>query len=178
MTPELRETSQMFEKRSVAIEEDQQAELNLSNIIFFRLFQLSNAVARQSVNLLGISGVQWAVLGALSREGNEAGLLFGDLAAYLLVSRQNLDGVVKRLELLGLVERKVGPSDGRSRLVVLTDRGRAHWLALQPGIGEFYRESTQGLNLDEKISLAHWLAKLRKDLLAIEAREPADSMVD
>src|ERR1700733_1131054 len=70
----------------------------VNNRIFFRLFQLGNTLQRQAVKELGISTVQWAVLGALSRNQAEDGMSFAELADYLVVSRQNLDGVLKRLE--------------------------------------------------------------------------------
>lgn len=84
-----------------AIEESKRSDADLSavnNRIFFRLFQLGNTLQRQAVKELGISTVQWAVLGALSRNKAEDGMSFAELSDYLLVSRQNLDGVLKRLE--------------------------------------------------------------------------------
>ena len=70
----------------------------LNNRIFFRLFQLGNVLQRQSVSELGVTTVQWAVLGALSQERYRDGYQLRDLGEYLVVSRQNLDGVIKRLE--------------------------------------------------------------------------------
>lgn len=70
----------------------------IPNRLFFRLFQTGNILQRQVQNEMGISAVQWAVLGALSRDGFEQGTSFNQLKEYLHVSRQNLDGVLKRLE--------------------------------------------------------------------------------
>ena len=39
---------------------------HLNNRIFFRLFQVANTLQRQAVKELGVTTVQWAVLGALS----------------------------------------------------------------------------------------------------------------
>ena len=45
----------------------------LNNRMFFRLFQLGNELQRQAVQQLGITTVQWAVLGALSKESLRPG---------------------------------------------------------------------------------------------------------
>ena len=99
----------------------------VNNRIFFRLFQLGNTLQRQAVKELGISTVQWAVLGALSRAQAEDGMSFAELSDYLVVSRQNLDGVLKRLERDSHVVRIADASDRRARLIKLTPQGRRLW---------------------------------------------------
>lgn len=93
------------------------------NRLFFRLFQAGNTLDRQSVKELGITTVQWATLGALSRPQVKDGMSFSDLADYLVVSRQSLDGVLKRLEREGHVARVVDPTDRRAKKVVMLPRG-------------------------------------------------------
>jgi DNA-binding MarR family transcriptional regulator len=66
---------------------------------------VANTLRRQAVKELGVTTVQWAVLGALSDPRPTYGIAVGTLADFLVVSRQNLDGVLKRLERDGLVER-------------------------------------------------------------------------
>src|SRR5690606_16060488 len=83
------------------------------NRLFFRLFQTGNILQRQIQNEMGISAVQWAVLGALSRSGYEAGTSFNQLTEYLFVSRQSLDGVLKRMERDQHVQRVPDPQDRR-----------------------------------------------------------------
>lgn len=134
------------------------------NRLFFRLFQTGNILQRQVQNEMGISAVQWAVLGALSREGFEDGTSFNQLKEYLYVSRQNLDGVLKRMERDGHVIRIPDPKDRRARLVVLTESGRAFWNRLQDTITEFYRQALEGMSFDDGVSLLHLLKKLQQDL--------------
>ncbi|WP_256591098.1 MULTISPECIES: MarR family winged helix-turn-helix transcriptional regulator [unclassified Pseudomonas] len=110
---------------------------NIPNTLFFRLFQTSNVLQRQVQNEMGISTVQWAVLGALSRAGFEDGISFNQLTEYLFVSRQSLDGVLKRMERDDHVVRVPHPDDGRARLVRLTNQGRGYWTALQDRITNF-----------------------------------------
>src|SRR5262245_37231728 len=97
----------------------------IHNRLFFRLFQVGNTLDRQSIKELGITTVQWSVLGALSRPQVAEGMSFSDLAEYLWVSRQNLDSVLKRLEREHHVQRIADTVDRRAKKVVLMDKGRA-----------------------------------------------------
>ena len=146
-----------------------QDDRSVANRLFFRLFQASNILQKQTVSAVGLTTVQWAVLGALSRRGYEGGIAFNDLVEYLIVSRQSLDGVLKRLEREGHVRRIPHPDDGRARLILLTDQGRAYWESLQPQIHDFYAQGLKSLGFDETVSLLHYLNKLQKDLEAIQS---------
>ena len=140
----------------------------INNRIFFRLFQLGNTLQRQAVKELGISTVQWAVLGALSREQAKDGMSFSALSDYLVVSRQNLDGVLKRLERDCHVVRMADATDRRARLIKLTTQGRRRWSSLQPKIYEFYRQAMVQFRFDDSISFVHYLNKLQADLLRVK----------
>jgi DNA-binding MarR family transcriptional regulator len=137
------------------------------NRLFFRLFQTGNTLQRQVQNEMGISTVQWAVLGALSRSGYEQGISFNELTEYLVVSRQSLDGVLKRMERDDHVVRIPHPDDGRARLVQLTDSGKAFWQSLQDRIYEFYQQGLKGFSFDDSVSLLHFLNKLHVDLAKV-----------
>jgi len=140
----------------------------VNNRIFFRLFQLGNTLQRQAVKELGISTVQWAVLGALSRAQAKDGMLFTELSDYLVVSRQNLDGVLKRLERDSHVLRVADAADKRARLVKLTPQGRRFWMSLQPKIYEFYRQAMVQFRFDDSIAFVHYLNRLQSDLLRVK----------
>ena len=140
----------------------------INNRIFFRLFQLGNILQTTSNANLGITTVQWSVLGALSTERSRDGFAFGALAEYLKVSRQNLDGVLSRLERDGLVQRVTGAKDRRAKVVIITEKGRAAWTGLEDGIGGFYQEATADFSFDEKLELAYLLKKLRKNLTGMQ----------
>lgn len=136
-----------------------------NNRLFFRLFQVGNTLQRQAVKELGISTVQWAVLGALSRVQLNEGMSFAELADYLVVSRQNLDGVLKRLERESYVLRVTDMTDKRARLVHLTPQGASFWASLQPKIYEFYRQAMVQFRFDDSIALTHYLNNLQADLV-------------
>lgn len=145
-----------------------QDDRSVANRLFFRLFQASNILQKQTVSAVGLTTVQWAVLGALSRRGYENGIAFNDLVEYLIVSRQSLDGVLKRLEREGHVRRIPHPDDGRARLILLTEQGREYWKSLQPKIHDFYTQGLENLSFDETVSLLHYLNKFQKNLQNIQ----------
>lgn len=134
------------------------------NRLFFRLFQTGNTLDRQANKEVGISPVHWAVLGALSRPQVATGMSFSDLVEYLVVSRQSLDGVLKRLERERDVIRVVDAADRRVKKVVLTPAGRQAWNGLQPKIYEFYRQALDGFRFDDKVSLIHFLNRINEGM--------------
>lgn len=139
----------------------------IHNRLFFRAFQVGITLERQSIKELGVTSVQWSVLGALSRPKVSEGMPFSELAEYLWVSRQNLDGVLKRLERDEQVKRIPDPSNRRVKLVVLTPKGRVFWEGLQPGIYEFYRQSLDGLRFDDKVSFLYFLNRLNEGMKGV-----------
>lgn len=164
--------------RPIARQEEQTSTDQLNNRIFFRLFQLGNTLQRQSVKELGVTTVQWAVLGALSQAQHADGMAFGDLAEYLVVSRQNLDGVIKRLERGGFVERTTDPNDRRARIVGLTPAGRQLWSDLRIKIFEFYSQAAAGFSFDERVSLVYFLGRLQAQLPNVQVGYKPPSLTE
>ena len=144
----------------------------IHNRLFFRVFQVGNTLERQATKELGITAIQWSVLGALSRAEASDGMPFSELAEYLVVSRQNLDGVLKRLERDEHVCRVPDPNDRRVKLVLLTPKGRAFWTSLQPKIYEFYRQSLNGFRFDDKVSFVHFVNRLNDGLKTVDLSDP------
>lgn len=144
---------------------------HLNNRIFFRLFQVANTLQRQAVKELGVTTVQWAVLGALSDPRPTYGIAVGTLADFLVVSRQNLDGVLKRLERDGLVERVMDPLDKRGRVVKLTPEGFAFWADLRERIFQFYDQAVSAFKFDDRVALAHYLNELQRQLLTVRLEQ-------
>jgi DNA-binding MarR family transcriptional regulator len=145
---------------------------HLNNRIFFRLFQVANTLQKQAVKELGVTTVQWAVLGALSDPRPTYGMSVGTLADFLVVSRQNLDGVLKRLERDGLVERVTDPEDKRARVVKLTRDGFAFWADLRERIFQFYDQAVSGFKFDDRVALAHYLNELQRLLTTVRLEQP------
>lgn len=139
----------------------------LDNRIFFRLYQCANMMHKtgtRAVESEGVTTQQWAVLGALSRPQSSEGMSVGDLAAFLMVSRQNLSGVVNRLESLGYLEKVKDQQDGRARRICLTHIGEALWRRLNPMIHEYYDDALEGFGFDDRVDLLHRLNALLANL--------------
>ncbi len=141
---------------------------HLNNRMFFRIFQLGNELQRKAVQQLGITTVQWAVLGALSQDKFASGIPLSQLGDYLVVTRQNLDGVLKRLERDGLVQRVTGAGDKRARIVQLTPVGRTYWNETLQRIYQFYDQATGPVKFDDRVAFVHYLNALQKGLAKVE----------
>lgn len=85
---------------------------------------------------------QWAVLAALADENAPVTLVA--LARRLVVTKQNMTGMIARLEQLGVAERQGDPNDLRSSRVQLTRRGRGIVEKLRPAYDEWVRELAGG----------------------------------
>jgi DNA-binding MarR family transcriptional regulator len=74
----------------------------------------------------GISGAQWGILRTLYRAESEhlESLRLTDLGQRVIVRPPSVTAIVDRLERLGLVTRRVTPTDQRSKQVALTVVGR------------------------------------------------------
>src|SRR3954462_454282 len=100
------------------MEKSAAARAALANRLFFRLYQCANMLHKTGTRAVqdeGLTTQQWAVLGALSRPAAKGGMSIGDLARYLLVSRQNLSGLISRMERDGHVMSAPDGRDRRSR---------------------------------------------------------------
>lgn len=144
------------------------------NRLFFRLFQVGNTLDRQSTKEVGITPVHWSVMGALTHPKAQAGMSFSDLTEYLSVSRQSLDGVLKRLERDHYVERILDMADRRAKKVLLTPKGRVAWDGLQPKIYEFYRQAMEGFRFDDKVALVHFLNRLNDGMKSVSLNGTVD----
>jgi len=90
-----------------------------------------------------------------------------ELSDYLLVSRQNLTGILNRLEAQGLTSRVSDAADGRARRVVLTNAGRAIWPKIARGIAVFHNEALAGFSVDERMSFLRHVDKLKGNLTGL-----------
>ncbi len=82
-----------------------------------------------------ITPQQWSVLSALADESTPVTLVA--LARRLVVTKQNMTGMIARLEQLGLAERQGDPHDLRSSRVTLTRRGRSLVERVRPAYDEW-----------------------------------------
>jgi DNA-binding MarR family transcriptional regulator len=152
------------------------AKLELANRLFFRLYQCANLLHKtgsRAVEAEGLTTQQWAVLGALSRPSAEHGMSIGDLARYLMVSRQNLAGVIERLVRDGHIEVAADDRDRRSRNVRMTTSGRRMWQSRAlPKIHAYYEDVLAEFSLSDMSHALHYLLKMLDSMQRIDVGEP------
>jgi len=154
-----------------------EARLELANRLFFRLYQCANMLHKTGSRAVageGLTTQQWAVLGALSRPEAKGGMGVGELARYLMVSRQNLAGVLSRMERDGHIELASDPKDRRSRLVRMTASGRKLWLHdAQPKIRAYYDQVLDQFSMGDITHALHYMLKLLDNMKRIDGDDPA-----
>jgi DNA-binding MarR family transcriptional regulator len=154
------------------------AKLELANRLFFRLYQCANMLHKtgsRAVEAEGLTTQQWAVLGALSRQEAKAGLSVGDLARYLMVSRQNLAGLISRMERDGHIAVAPGASDRRARIVSMTTAGRRTWSELAlPKIRAYYEEILVDFSINDTAHMLHYLLKMLNNMQRLDSGGPAE----
>lgn len=154
------------------------AKMELANRLFFRLYQCANMLHKtgsRAIEAEGLTTQQWAVLGALSRDEAHAGMGIGELAKYLMVSRQNLAGLVSRMERDGHLSIASDTRDRRSRIVTMTESGRHVWQALaQPKIRAYYEQILADFSINDTAHALHYLLKLLENMKRLDKEQLKD----
>jgi DNA-binding MarR family transcriptional regulator len=144
----------------------------LANRLFFRLYQCANMLHKtgtRAVEKEGLTTQQWAVLGALSRTEAQGGMGVGDLAAYLMVSRQNLSGLIGRMERDGHIELLADTRDRRAKRVTITEHGRKVWEKdALPKIHAYYESALTDFSTGDLTHTLHYLMKLLDNMVKID----------
>lgn len=146
--------------------------IDLANRLFFRLYQCANMLHKtgsRAVEEEGLTTQQWAVLGALSRKKAQAGMSIGELARYLMVSRQNLSGLISRMARDGHVAIEADGRDRRSRIVTMTSSGRRVWqVQAQPKIRAYYEAVLQDFSVNDVTHSLHYLLKILENMKRLD----------
>lgn len=148
------------------------ARMELANRLFFRLYQCTNMLHKtgsRAVEDLGLTTQQWAVLGALSRPEAKEGMSVGDLARYLMVSRQNLSGLISRMERDGHISIDPDGRDRRSRLITMTRSGQKVWNnEATPKIHRYYEQALTDFSVGDLTHTLHYLLKLLDNMKRLD----------
>ena len=149
------------------------AKMELANRLFFRLYQCANMLHKtgsRAVEQEGLTTQQWAVLGALSREKAQDGMSMGDLARYLMVSRQNLSGLISRMQRDGHIAIAPDGRDRRSRVVTMTDSGKHVWqVQALPKIRAYYEQILADFSINDVTHTLHYLLKMLENMQRLDA---------
>ncbi len=117
---------------------------------------------------IGLSRAQWQVLAWLKR--NE-GISQTKLADLLEMSPMTLVRLIDRLEMQGLVERRAHPSDRRVYQLYLAGKAQPSLDRLWAMGAETRAEALAGVAPEVERALIEVLVKIRKNLIAADARE-------
>lgn len=85
-----------------------------------RCYQAFEAVSCAHIRTMGLTPPQFDIIATL---GNTDGMRFKELGEKTLCTKGTLTGIVDRLAEKGLVKRVASPTDGRSQIVQLTQKG-------------------------------------------------------
>ncbi|GBF74924.1 MarR family transcriptional regulator [Paenibacillus sp. 598K] len=129
----------------------------------YRASLLLDKSGRELVSRQGLSSrQQWLLLGILYFEGEQS---LRDLASHMLVSKQNITGMVQRLQSGGYVETAEDERDRRVTRVTITERGREVYDALVRSGREQGRDIFRNFDCAELTELLRLMNRLVGDLM-------------
>ena len=133
------------------------------------VMQLSNVLMRSLAPVFEKARVtpqQWAILSTLADA--DGPMTLAGLARAMLVSKQNMTGMIARLEQLGFAERQGDPNDLRSSRLTLTRRGRATVEKLRPAYEEWRRALAGDISERDIAAVARTVDRLIEQLASGE----------
>ena len=110
------------------------------------IFQLANLFARRLAPMFektNLTPQQWTILNVIAKCGP---ITSAALARKMIVSKQNMTGMVSRMREAGYLTRYDDPSDLRSVRVALTRKGRSIVEKLKPAYERWHAALVAGLD--------------------------------
>lgn len=122
-----------------------------------RLHQIAVGIFLDEAHDFDLTPVQFAALDAIcTRPGLDQIGLSGAIA----FDRTTIGGVVERLESKGLIDRRVGKTDRRTRELYITDQGCEVLKAVSPAVLRTQDRILEPLSAEERETLLTLLTKL------------------
>lgn len=115
----------------------------------------------QHVVAAGLTTSQFAVLETLYHKGEQT---VNEIIENVFSTSGNISVVIENLMKAGLLEKKLNPDDGRSRLLYLTEAGEAKISAYYPQHKEELRRLLEGLERTEKEACIKLLISIRNSI--------------
>jgi DNA-binding MarR family transcriptional regulator len=111
----------------------------------------------------GITSAQWLTLGLLAQVGDQ-GMTPTELCRQLCVSKQNMTGMIVRLEKKGLIERRPEPRDRRSFRVAATEKGALMVHNLENDGRAFFERQVDKIGEDDLVAMSEGLTVVLESL--------------
>jgi len=109
--------------------------------------------------VLDLTPTQFDIIATL---GNQPPMTCKELGEKTLVTKGTLTGVLERLEMKGILERKLNPKDGRSQMIGLTKDGQVLFEKVFPHHLEYLEKAFRKLSAAEMAEIQVSLKKLRE----------------
>jgi MarR family transcriptional regulator, lower aerobic nicotinate degradation pathway regulator len=126
-------------------------------ILFARIARMSSQALGRSLDALGMSGHEFAILHRLEQGGSAHGR---ELSRTLRLHPSNLVALLDQLEVDGLIVRRRDPSDRRRQLIKLTSAGTKRLRRAEAAVAEAERELLSPLSGDERSELYAYLERV------------------
>jgi len=125
-----------------------------SIVAWQRLTRVYQQIARREREVLLAFHLTTAQFDVLSHVWRAPGMSQQALAQRLLVTKGNICGLIDRLEISGLVERRPAPQDRRSHHLYLTETGALTFQQAAPALEQELEHLFRGLSEDDLHSLS------------------------
>jgi MarR family transcriptional regulator, 2-MHQ and catechol-resistance regulon repressor len=109
-------------------------------------YQAFERYSAPHIKAMGLTMTQFDVIATL---GNQPPMTCKELGEKTLVTKGTLTGVLERLEVKGIVERKINPEDGRSQKIGLTQSGQMIFAKIFPEHLEYLDQAFKKLSTDQ-----------------------------
>lgn len=136
--------------------------------LFRRMQQVSVSLFLDRLRRFGITPLQYTVLRIIRAQ---PGIEQIAVASRAILDASTVKDIVARLEIRGLVERRTGKRDRRTRSVLLTRTGDRLLAAVEPEVHRAQKELLAPLSRQEQATLL----RLLRTLLAAHEGPPADA---
>ena len=113
---------------------------------------------------------RFELLSALDRVAD--GLTMGELSRWLMVSKGNVTGIAERLSEDGFIVREPTPTDRRSFVVTLTDKGRKAYKEMELEYEQLLEKLFDDLSPDDSDMFTGMLAKIKESVEELGRQDP------
>jgi len=137
----------------------------VNSVANHRLVFLLNVAQRRLQRWMAVrtekNGVTAAQSGLLFILGKQDGALIGEAGSALDLGPPGISGLVDRMTLAGLIERRADPDDGRAWRLWLTPVGRAALVQSKAGLAEINARLADGFTDAEIEIVSRWLTSFQ-----------------
>ncbi len=113
---------------------------------------------------------RFELLSALDRVAD--GLTMGELSRWLMVSKGNVTGIAERLSEDGFIRREPTPTDRRTFVVTLTEKGRKAYKEMELEYEQLMDKLFDDLTPDDSDMFTGMLAKIKESVDELGRQDP------